>query len=174
FHPIARLLNPARAASQVVGLSHPPHFEKTAEALRMLGSARALVVRGVEGDPELSIAMLTKVLELRDERISPLTFAPRDVGLALGASREMAGFPPDQRDKEAELIKRILHNQLHGGARDWVLLNAAFLLYAAGKGPSVADCVLLARRAIDGGAAVKKLEELSQAPVALGSAGRIY
>jgi anthranilate phosphoribosyltransferase len=37
FHPIARLLNPARAASQVVGLSHPPHFEKTAEVLRMLG-----------------------------------------------------------------------------------------------------------------------------------------
>jgi anthranilate phosphoribosyltransferase len=174
FHPIARLLNPARAASQVVGLSHPPHFEKTAEALRMLGSARALVVRGVEGDPELSIAMLTKVLELRDERISPLTFAPKDVGLALGASREMAGFPPDQRDKEAELIKRILQNQLQGGARDWVLLNAAFLLYAAGKGPSVADCVPLARRAIDGGAAAKKLEDLSQAPVALGSAGRIY
>ena len=54
FHPIARLLNPARASSQVVGLSHPPHFEKTAEALRMLGCPRALVIRGVEGDPELS------------------------------------------------------------------------------------------------------------------------
>jgi anthranilate phosphoribosyltransferase len=35
FHPIARLLNPARAASQVIGLTHPPHFEKTAEAVRM-------------------------------------------------------------------------------------------------------------------------------------------
>ena len=37
FHPIARLLNPARASVQVVGLSHPPHFEKTAEALRHAG-----------------------------------------------------------------------------------------------------------------------------------------
>lgn len=169
FHPVARLLNPARAASQVVGLSHPPHFEKTAEALRMLGTPRALVVRGVEGDPELSIAMVTKVLELRDERIAPLSFAPKDVGLALGASREMAGFPPDQRGKEAELLRRILHNQLQGGARDWVLLNAALLLYAAGKAPSVSACLPAARRALEEGAAAKKLEELTHEPVASGT-----
>ncbi|HEU5201336.1 MAG TPA: anthranilate phosphoribosyltransferase [Nitrospira sp.] len=166
FHPIARLLNPARATSQVVGLTHPPHFEKTAEALRMLGTPRALVVRGVEGDPELSIAMVTKVLELRDERITPLTLAPKDVGLTPGTSREMAGFPPEQREKEADLIRRILQNQIQGGQRDWVVLNAALLLYAAGKGPSLADCVPLARRAIEDGTAARKLELLSQAPVA--------
>jgi anthranilate phosphoribosyltransferase len=33
FHPVARMLNPARATSQVIGLSHPPYFEKTIEAL---------------------------------------------------------------------------------------------------------------------------------------------
>src|SRR6476661_838370 len=85
FHPVARLLNPARAASQVVGLSHPPHFEKTAEVLRMLACPRALVVSGVDGDPELSIAALTRVLELRDERITPLSFASKDAGLPQGS-----------------------------------------------------------------------------------------
>lgn len=174
FHPIARLLNPARAASQVIGLTHPPYFEKTAEVLRMLGSPRALVIRGVEGDPELSIAMVTKVLELRDERITPLTLSPKDVGLSLGASREMAGFPPDQREKEADLLRRILHNQLHGGPRDWVLLNAAMLLYAAGKEASIAACIPLARRVIDGGAAARKLDELIQQPVAPAAVGRTY
>jgi len=168
FHPIARLLNPARATSQVVGLTHPPHFEKTAEALRMLGTPRALVVRGVEGDPELSIAMVTKVLELRDERITPLTLAPKDAGLTLGTSREMAGFPPEQREKESDLLRRILHNQIQGGQRDWVLLNAALLLYAAGKGHSLTDCVPLARRAIEDGAAARKLEALTNVPVASG------
>jgi len=111
---------------------------------------------------------MTKVLELRDERIAPLTLAPKDVGLALGASRDMAGFPPEQRNKEAELIKRILHNQFQGGARDWVLLNAALLLYAAGKGSSITACIPLARRAIDEGAAAKKLEELIQEPIVSG------
>jgi len=167
FHPIARLLNPARASSQVVGLTHPPHFEKTAEAIRMLGLPRALVVRGVEGDPELSLAMTTKVLELRDERITPLTLAPKDAGLSLGTSREMAGFPPEQREKEADLLRRILHNQVAGGQRDWVLLNAGLLLYAGGRGASLAECTSLARRALENGSGARKLEAVTQTPVAV-------
>jgi len=170
FHPVARLLNPARAAAQVVGLSHPPHFEKTAEALRMLGCQRAFVIRGVEGDPELSIASATRVLELRAERITPLGISPRDFGLTFGSSREMAGFPPEQRDKEADLLRRLLHNQVPGGQKDWVLINAAMLLYAAGKGASLTACLPVARTALEGGAAARKLDELVQEPVAAGVA----
>ena len=162
FHPIARLLNPGRASVQVVGLSHPPHFEKTAEALRMLGVPRALVIRGVEGDPELSIGAATRVLELRDERITPLGMGPKDFGLAMGSSRDMAGFPPDQREKEAELLRRLIQNQVAGGQKDWVLMNAAMLLYAAGKGTTAAGCLPLARVALEGGAAARKLNELAQ------------
>ena len=165
FHPIARLLNPARAAVQVVGLTHPPHFEKTAEALRILGCRRALVIRGVEGDPELSASMATRVLELRDERLTPLGVAPKDFGLAFAPSRDMAGFPPHQREKEADLLRRILQNQVQGGPRDWVLMNAAMLLYAAGKGVSLSACFPTVRAALDGGAAGRKLDELARQPV---------
>jgi anthranilate phosphoribosyltransferase len=174
FHPIARLLNPARAASQVVGLSHPPHFEKTAEVLRMLGCPRALVVSGVEGDPELSIAALTRVLELRDERITPLSFASKDVGLPLGTLHDMAGFPSNQQDKEADLLRRILHNQLQGGPCNWVIMNAALILYAAGKGATWTSCAPLARRALEEGAAARKLEELTHEPVGTGVTGRAH
>ena len=167
FHPIARLMNPARALSQVVGLSHPLHFEKTAEVLRMLGCSRALVVRGVEGDPELSVAALTRVLELRDERITPLSLTAKDVGLPLGVQRDMAGFPSNQQDKEADLLRRILHNQVHGGPFNWVLMNAALILYAAGKGATWASCIPLARRALEAGAAARKLEELTHEPVSV-------
>jgi anthranilate phosphoribosyltransferase len=134
----------------------------------MLGCPRALVIRGVEGDPELSLASATKVLELQDERITPLTLAPKDMGLMMGTSREMAGFPPDQQEKEVELLRRILHNQLHGGPREWVVLNATVLLYAAGKGKSMADCVPIARRALEDGAAARKLEELAQEAAGFG------
>src|SRR5216117_3104819 len=47
FQPVARLLNPARAASSLIGISHPPYFEKIAEASRMLGTPRVLVLRGL-------------------------------------------------------------------------------------------------------------------------------
>jgi len=72
----------------------------------------------------------------------------------------MAGFPPDQREKEADLLRRILQNRVQGGQKDWVVMNASLLLYAAGKGTSLAACFLAARAAIDGGAAARKLEDL--------------
>jgi anthranilate phosphoribosyltransferase len=169
FHQVARMLNPARAVSQVIGVSHPPYYEKTVEALRMLGTPRALVIRGVEGEPELSIASATPVLELRDERISPLMVKPKDLGVAPGTVREMAGFPAEHRAKEAELVKRIVNNEIRGGHRDWVVINAALLLYAGGKGSSIAACVPIAQQMLDSGAAAKKLKELAEASVGAAS-----
>jgi anthranilate phosphoribosyltransferase len=84
----------------------------------------------------------------------------------------MAGFPSGQREKEADLLRRILQNQVQGGPKDWVLINAAMLLYAAGKGASLTACFPSARAAIDGGAAARKLDELVQEPVVAASAGK--
>ena len=160
FHPVAKMLNPARAQSQVIGLTHPPYFEKTVEALKMLGSRRALVIRGVEGDPELSLAAVTRVLELRDERVMPLQLQPKDVGLGMGSFSAMAAGAPDQ---EAALLRRILQGEAHGGQRDWVVLNAAMLLYAAGKAVSISAGVPLALQSLESGAAARKLAELAGA-----------
>jgi len=158
FHPIAKMLNPARARTQVIGISHPPYFEKVAEALKMLGANRALVIRGVEGEPELSLAAMTRVLELRDERILPLSLQPKDVALTMGTYPVMAACAPEQ---EASLLRRILAGEVQGGQRDWVVMNAAMLLYAAGKAGSIAAAVPLAQRALESGAAAQKLAELA-------------
>jgi len=158
FHPVAKMLNPARAGSQVIGISHPPYFEKIAEALKMLGAHRGLVIRGVEGEPELSLASVTKVLELRDERIHPLQLQPKDVGLTMGPYQAMASCMLDQ---EATLIRRIIQGEVRGGQRDWVVMNAAMLLYAAGKAVSISAGVPLAQRALESGAAAQKLAYLA-------------
>ena len=158
FHPVARMLNPARAPSQVIGLTHPPYFEKTAEALKMLGSSRALVIRGVEGDPELSLAAVTRVLELREERVIPLQLQPKDVGMSMGSFNAMAACA---MDAEAALLRRILRSEVRGGQRDWVVLNAAMLLYAAGRAVSISAGVPAALQALESGAAAQKLAQLS-------------
>jgi anthranilate phosphoribosyltransferase len=163
FHPVARMLNPARASAQIIGLTHPPYFEKTAEALAMLGCKQALILRGVEGSPELSLASVTKALELRGGRITPLSLHPRDAGLPIGTHQPMAGFPPGQTDREADLLRKILHNQIRGGQRDWIVLNAALLLYAAGKAASISAGAKQALQALESGAASKKLAELATA-----------
>jgi anthranilate phosphoribosyltransferase len=160
FHPVAKMLNPARAPVQVIGVTHPPYFEKTAEALNMLGSRRVVVLRGVEGDPELSIASAARLLDVKEERIMPLALQPRDIGLPNGSFRDMAGFPPGQVAQEAALLRRILTNEVRGVQRDWVVQNAGLLLYAAGATPSISAAVPIAQQMIDSGTAATKLAEL--------------
>lgn len=162
FHPVAKMLNPARAPVQIIGVTHPPYFEKTAEALNMLGSRRVVVLRGVEGDPELSIASATRLLDVKDERIMPLSLQPRDIGLSNGSFRDMAGFPPGQVEQEATLLRRILTNDVRGPHRDWVVQNAGLLLYAAGVTTSISAAIPLVQQTIDSGTAAAKLVELTK------------
>jgi anthranilate phosphoribosyltransferase len=169
FHPVSRMLNPARAKAQVIGMTHPPYFEKTAEAARMLGTPRGLVVRGMEGEPELSIAGITKVIELQGDRIFPLSLQAKDLGLPAGGSSDMAGFAREQIGREADLLRKILRNEVRGGQRDWVLMNAAMLLYASGKTPSISSALPLVVRALESGAAAEKLAQVATGITAVGS-----
>lgn len=213
FHQVARLLNPTRAHSQVVGVAHPPYLEKIPEAVTMLGGQRLLVFQGMEGFPELSIAAPTSMRELRDNRVTPFTLKPTDVRLPLGSFPHMAvdtqalrqgsgptaspsvrpersvsevegrqgsGPPPqDIPAREADMIQHVLQNQalrgsgqIHNRFRDWVVYNAAMLLYAAGQAHSIAEGVPLAQKALESGAAAQKLADLVSPPTPLGESGQ--
>ncbi len=205
FHQVARLLNPMRAHSQVVGVAHPPYLEKIPEVVNMIGGRRLLVFQGVEGFPELSMTTPTAMRELRDNRVTRLTLKPEDVRLSPGSFEIMAVAPsvrpersvskvegrqdseptssPSVRPErsvsevegrqgsgrapkdipalEAEMIQRVLHNQVRDRFRDWVVYNAAMLLYAAGKAHSIAEGVPLAQRSLESGAAAQKLADLA-------------
>ena len=56
-----------------------------------------------------------------------------------------------------EFVKRLLKNEIQGGAKEWLLLNAATLLYAAGKGATISACLAGARQTLESGAAAQKL-----------------
>lgn len=157
FQPVSRMLNPARARASIIGMSHPPYFEKIAEALRMLGAPRALILRGLEGEPELSISSVTKAIELREDRITPLTLQPKDFDLPFERIEHLAS---PGVDGEAELITKILGNEVKGSQREWVLMNVAMILYTGGKASSIRAALPLAQEALASGAAKKKLGEL--------------
>ncbi len=171
FHLVATLLNPARARAQVIGVAQAAQFEKTGEALTMLRAEHALIVRGVEGTSELSISSGTKALELRGERMTPFSLHPRDVGLEAAEERVMARPASGSADKEAELLRRLLTSEVRGGQRDWVLLNAAHLLYASGKAASLRAALPIVRHALESGAAARKLGTLQTGRCARSSGG---
>ena len=157
FQPVARLLNPARAPASIVGISHPPYFEKVAEALRMLGTPKALILRGLEGEPELSISSVTKAIELRDDRITPLTLHPKDFGMS---SAQLDMQLPTDISIEQEFLAKLVANKVKGVSKDWVVMNAAAILYCAGKAPSLRAAVPIAVETLESGMAKKKLAAL--------------
>lgn len=165
FHQVVRLLNPSRSQSQVIGVAHPPYLEKIPEAVNMMGGHRVMVFQGVEGYPELSISTPTLLRELRDERFIPFNLKPQHVRLSLGSFQNMtipmntgADEVPAQ---EAVLIRKILSNEIQDCARDWVVYNAAMLLYAGGKAQTIGAGVPLAVQSLESGAALKKLASLA-------------
>jgi len=164
-HQVARMLNPARATSQVIGIAHPPYLEKIIEALRLLDTPRALVFQGVEGFPELSISAPTPARELRGGHMTPLTFRPQDIGMYFGSYQTMstAAFKEERprSEQEASLLMKILQNQIRGDHRAWMLLNAALLIYAAGKASSLQEAAPLAQQALDSGAALHTIHTLA-------------
>lgn len=166
FHQVARMLNPARADSQVIGIGHPPYLEKIVEAGMMMGNQELLIFQGIEGLPELSMTTGTVMRELRHNRIFPLTLRPHDCGLRFGSFHDMAlphsDTPASVPNREARLIKAMLENRITGGQRDWVVYNAALLLYAGGITRSVADAAPQVQQILNSGAAAKKLDELGK------------
>lgn len=165
FHNVARLLNPARTSSQIIGIAHPPYLEKMAWATSMLGGGRLLILQGIEGCPELSISMGTIMRELRKGQVFPLNIKPKDVGLSTGSFQTMSlpgsSLTTSIPEQEAAWIRKILANQIRGSSRDWVLFNAAMLLYASGVVTSLASGIPLAQRCLETGDAGQKLDQLS-------------
>ncbi|OAG27308.1 anthranilate phosphoribosyltransferase [Thermodesulfatator autotrophicus] len=158
FNLVGPLLNPARANTQVLGVSDFRLTEKMAFALDALGARRALVVFGEEGYDEFVVTGSTKVSELREGRITTYYVDPEDVGFELCEEpEELLGGDAQQN---AEIIRNILLGKETGPKRDMVALNAGAAIYAAEKAIDLKAGVKKALEILASGKAMDKLEEL--------------
>jgi anthranilate phosphoribosyltransferase len=156
FNMLGPLTNPAGADCQLLGVYAPQLTEMFAEALRLLGSRRALVVHGYDGLDEISVCGPTRVTELRDGLIRTYDIDPERYLGRRAAPEEVAGGDPQ---RNAEITRAVLTGR-NGACRDVVLLNAAAALMAAGKAGSMEAGLRMAAESIDSGAAAGKLERL--------------
>src|ERR1044072_3045772 len=78
FNMLGPLTNPAGANAQVIGVYAAHLTEMLAEALRALGSERALVVHGSDGLDEITISAESKVTELKDGGVTTYTANAED------------------------------------------------------------------------------------------------
>jgi anthranilate phosphoribosyltransferase len=156
FNILGPLTNPAMARYQLIGIYSGELVATIANVLKNLGSARAMVVHGLEGLDEISLCGPTKVAELRDGQVREYVLEPEQVGLKRCKLEELHGGSAEQ---SALIVKAILAGE-KGPARDVVLLNSGAALYVSGKAASVQDGISLAAASIDSGKARQKLEQL--------------
>src|SRR5690349_127076 len=158
FNMLGPLTNPAGANTQVIGVYAAPLTEMLAEALRALGSRRALVVHGTDGLDEISISAESKVTELTKGELRTYTVSPEDFGLRRAPLEAIRGGDAAQNSR---MILEVLGG-VGGPRRDIVLLNAAAALIASSRASDFGEGVRLAAEAIDSGAAMNRLERLIQ------------
>ena len=157
---VGPLANPARAGRQVVGVADERRMPLIAGALAALGSEHALVVHGAPGLDEISPLAETRVLEVRDGRTEEWTIDPARLGARTSTAAELAGGSPADN---ARTVLEVLGGAGAPGARAAVALNAGAALYVAGRAPSFADGVELARATIADGKGLAALERLRAA-----------
>ena len=156
FNLVGPLANPAGATVQLVGVSAPTWTEPMAEALRHLGTTRALVVHGSEGIDEISPVGPTRVSEVVDGAVRTYDLDPAAFGMT--PRRERLSRVADATESAAT-IRRVLAAE-PGAARDIVLVNAAAALVLAGRAPDWPEGRALAAAAIDEGRAAAALARL--------------
>jgi anthranilate phosphoribosyltransferase len=160
FNILGPLTNPASAPNILMGVFHPDLVGIQVRALQRLGAEHAVVVYGRDGMDEVSLGAATMVGELKNGEIVEYEIHPEDFGLTMASNRALRVDTPEaSRDMLLGVLER-RESPAFKAASEIVVLNAGVALYAANVAADVEVGIALARRTLDSGAALAKLEQL--------------
>lgn len=154
FNVLGPLTNPAKATHQLIGVYDPDLTEPMAQVLGALGSTAAFVVHGADGLDELSTTGINRVSRLDDHGVRTFDLDPQELGFELAHLDDLLGDTPAEN---AQILRDVLSGVDQGPRRDIVLLNATAAL--ALESGDFKQSVELARRSIDSGDALRKLDD---------------
>jgi anthranilate phosphoribosyltransferase len=156
FNVLGPLTNPARARAQVIGVYAPGLVRTLAEVAARLGVRRAFVVHGADGIDELSPSGPNLVCEVDGDALRERTIDPLELGIPRCAAGDLRGGTAAEN---AAAIRAVFAGR-DGPHRHAILLNAAGAIAAAGRAGDLREGLEEARRAVDSGAALARLDEL--------------
>lgn len=157
FNQLGPLANPANASCQLVGVYDRSLIAPMAEALKILGLRKAMVVCSKEGMDEISPCGKTYGCLLENGAVSEMVLTPESFGLDAIPFEALA---PGETLAEAALAVRQALTE-HGSMRARAALpNAGAALYLAGVANTLKEGASLASKAIETGAAAAALDGL--------------
>jgi anthranilate phosphoribosyltransferase len=116
-------------------------------------------VSSADGLDEFSVSGATRVVELRDGRLSTYDVTPEEVGLELASDGAVGAGTPEQN---ALVLREVLAGN-PGTERSLAVLNAGAAIYVGGATDTLEEGVRAAERAVDSGAAQRVLERWVEA-----------
>ena len=153
FNLLGPLCNPAGVTKQLVGVARPAIVPTYRAVMELLGSECAMVVSGMEGLDEISIAGETRIecigLPEMGETITP--------DIAGFVSQPLEGLRGGDAEYNARKLYALLQGET-GPYRDAVLFNAAGALMVAGEAENWSQGVEEAAEALDKGLAKAMLD----------------
>ncbi len=159
FNLLGPLTNPAGAPRQIIGVSHAEKVETMARALSLLRTERAWVVHGADGLDEITLAQQTFVAEALEGKVRTFEITPEDFGVERAALDGLAGETPVAN---AKTIREVLSGNRRDAARTLVLINAAAALHIGAVAGDLREGMRRAAESIDGGHALRKLDDLAR------------
>jgi anthranilate phosphoribosyltransferase len=160
FNFLGPLTNPAGARRQLIGVYDSTMLRPMAEALRILGAERALVVHGVDGLDEISPCAATRYALLADGDVSEGEWAPQDFGIQ---PMDPALIRPSATVVEnAEMLRAALASPAASHSHA-VVPNAAAAMWLSRPELSLTECAERAMGVMAEGLALKKLDDFVQA-----------
>ena len=156
FNILGPLTNPAGARRQVLGVPNFGLGNVMAEVLSLLGSEHSMVVYGQDGIDELSLGGPNNVWEVRGGQISSYVVDPSELGLPRVGLEEIRGGTAEEN---ARTMRRIFEGE-ERQLGSVVALNGAAVLMVGGKALDWQEAIDIAREAIDGGEALRRVDAL--------------
>ena len=158
FNILGPLTNPASTPNQVMGVYDEKWMKPVAKVHQSLGSENVMVVHSEDNLDEISIASKTKVVELREGKITEYVISPEEFGLEL---QSLDGLKVNSPEESLSMAKQALIGK-HSAASSMVALNAGAALYVSGVDNSLAEGVERAMEGIKQKKGIDKLQELSE------------
>lgn len=157
FNQLGPLANPAGATRQLIGVYDLLLLRPLAEALLLLGVERAMVVHGEDGTDEISPVAPTRVMEIRDGKLTERVLTPEDFGTRPIEPNDL--LPGSDAETNAEILKEALYD-IESPRCAAIIPSAAAAIWLGGEAANLQEAAVKARNAVRNGFAMTKLEAL--------------
>lgn len=152
------LVNPAGAEYQIIGVYSDDYCIPMAEAARLLGIKKAVIVHGFDGLDEISVTGPSRIVLLKEDgTITDSVFNPEDHGIPLYDLSELKG---GNGSVNAVMAVDILNSRGNKAIMDASALNAGAGLYIYGIADSIQEGYKIASKALKSGKVARKIEEI--------------